>query len=47
MVETHKLLSDEEKQDLAEWDQTKVDGSGKVGTADWPGWEKYIGKKPA
>jgi hypothetical protein len=47
MVETHRLLSDEEKKDLAEWDRTKVDGSGKVGTSDWPGWEKYLGKKPA
>lgn len=47
MVESHKLLSNEEKQDLAEWDRTKVDGSGKVSTSDWPGWEKYIGKRPA
>jgi hypothetical protein len=46
MVEAHKLLNDEERQQLAEWDRTRVDGSGKVGTADWPGWEKYVGKKP-
>ena len=46
MVEAHKLLNDEERQQLAEWDRTRVDGSGAVGTADWPGWEKYVGKKP-
>lgn len=47
MVETgQNLLTEEEKQSLKEWDRTMVDGSGKYGTGDWPGWEKYIGPPP-
>lgn len=46
MVEAHKLLTEEEREELAEWDRTRVDGSGKVSTSDWPGWEKYVGKMP-
>lgn len=46
MMQAQKLLTEEEKLELSEWDRTQVDGSGKVGTSDWPGWEKHIGKKP-
>lgn len=46
MIETYKSMSDEEKQELAEWERTHVDGSGRVATSDWPGWERYIGKRP-
>ena len=46
MMQAQKLLTEDEKRELAEWDRTRVDGSGKVGTSDWPGWEKHIGRKP-
>ena len=44
MVSSYDKLSPEEKEDLAEWDRTKL--SDTVGTSDWPGWEKHIGVAP-
>ena len=35
-----------EKEELHVWEQKHIDGSGLYATSDWPGWEKYIGKKP-
>jgi len=29
---------------LHAWESRHVDGSGRFGTSDWPGWEKYIGQ---
>ena len=46
MIDTSDRLSEEEKQDFDAWESTHVDGSGLCSTSDWPGWEKYIGKKP-
>ena len=46
MIETSAILSEEEKQAFDAWEGTHVDGSGLLSTGDWPGWEKYIGKKP-
>lgn len=46
MMETYKSMSEEERQKLTEWEQAHVDGSGRVATSDWPGWEQLIGKKP-
>jgi len=37
-------LPENEKRELEEWERTHVGGA--FGTSDWPGWEKYIGKKP-
>lgn len=45
LIEAYRVMSDEEKQELAEWEKKNVDGHN-VGTSDWPGWERYIGKKP-
>ena len=46
MIEISAILSEEEKQAFDAWEDTHVDGSGLFSTGDWPGWEKYIGKKP-
>ena len=46
MIATSEILSEEEKQAFDAWESTHVDGSGLLSTGDWPGWEKYIGKKP-
>lgn len=46
MIQANKLLTDAERQELEEWERTHVGGQD-FGTTDWPGWEKYIGKKPA
>ena len=46
MIETSEIISEEEKQSFDAWESTHVDGSGLCVTGDWPGWEKYIGKKP-
>ncbi len=46
MVDAYKNLSDEERRELEEWDRTRVDGREGIATSDWPGWEKYIGKRP-
>jgi len=44
MVGCYAAMPEEEKKLLHEWERLYVDGSGKYGTSDWPGWEKYIGK---
>jgi hypothetical protein len=46
MMEAHAAMPEEEKQTLGEWERTHLDGA-TVATSDWPGWEKYIGKRPA
>jgi hypothetical protein len=46
MLDSYRTLDDAEKQELHDWEHAHVDGSGRVGTTDWPGWEKHIGKKP-
>lgn len=45
MHEAHEAMPEEEKQALAEWERVNLDGA-TVATSDWPGWEKYIGKRP-
>ena len=47
MIATSEILTEEEKQNFDAWERTHVDGAGVFGTEDWPGWEPYIGKKPA
>lgn len=42
----YQAMSEGEKRELHKWEQQYVDGSGRHTTSDWPGWEKYIGKKP-
>lgn len=37
-------MPERERLALEEWERTHIDGH--TGTSDWPGWEKYIGKKP-
>lgn len=46
MMEAYKSMSEDEKQKLTEWEREHVDGSGRVATSDWPGWEQLIGKRP-
>lgn len=46
MYGVYQAMSDEEKQDLHQWEQEYVDGSGDFVTSDWPGWAKYIGQFP-
>lgn len=45
MVGAGNAMPESEKQALLDWEQANLDGHS-VGTSDWPGWEKYIGKKP-
>lgn len=45
MVNTAKTMPEHERQELKEWERANLDGR-TVGTSDWPGWEKYIGKPP-
>ena len=44
MVGCYAAMPEEEKSALHAWEAVHVDGSGALGTSDWPGWEKYIGK---
>lgn len=39
----YKMLSEEERRALHEWDRNRPAG---VGTSDWPGWARYIGISP-
>jgi len=41
-----EVLSEKERADLSRWETENLPGTN-VGTSDWPGWEKYIGKFPA
>lgn len=45
MVSVARTMPEHERQELKEWEQANLDGRA-VGTSDWPGWEKYIGKPP-
>lgn len=40
-----KFMSQEQSRELEEWERENVDGHS-TSTADWPGWEKIIGKPP-
>ncbi len=45
MVNTAETMPEHERQELKAWERANLDGR-TVGTSDWPGWEKYIGKPP-
>lgn len=45
MYGCYQAMPAHEKTALLEWERTNLDGC-TVGTSDWPGWEKYIGKCP-
>ncbi len=45
LVEASTKLPAKERRALKEWEALNVDGAN-VTTSDWPGWEKYTGKKP-
>lgn len=45
MAAASRNLSAEDERELRGWGQKNADGQN-VKTADWPGWEKLIGKKP-
>jgi hypothetical protein len=45
MVAASKAMPDSEMCELLDWETRNLDGC-PVGTSDWPGWEKYTGKKP-
>jgi hypothetical protein len=38
-------MTDEQMAELEKWEVENIDGH-TIGTADWPGWEQIIGKKP-
>jgi hypothetical protein len=38
LIALHGVMTESEKKALAEWERKHVDGSGKYGTSDWPGW---------
>jgi hypothetical protein len=46
MYGVYQAMPQVEKQELYEWEQEYLDGSGRFATSDWPGWAKYIGKFP-
>jgi hypothetical protein len=43
MYGAYQAMPKKEKMDLSEWEREHLDGS-TIGTSDWPGWEKYIGR---
>lgn len=46
MIGCYKTMPQKEKDALFAWEKEHIDGSGEYTTSDWPGWEKYIGKRP-
>jgi hypothetical protein len=47
MYGVYQAMPESERAKLFAWEQENVTGDGRVGTSDWPGWEKYIGLQPA
>jgi len=45
MVGVYRAMPDAEREELERWERENVDGSA-IGSSDWPGWEKYIGRCP-
>jgi hypothetical protein len=45
MMDAYKNMSPQDRAALDVWEAKNLNGS-TVGTSDWPGWEKLIGKKP-
>jgi DNA-binding MarR family transcriptional regulator len=45
MVDAFTKMSEKDKQALKEWEAENL-GDKRMATSDWPGWEKYVGKKP-
>ncbi|MGH7975993.1 MAG: hypothetical protein ACREC8_04965 [Limisphaerales bacterium] len=45
MYGAYQAMPEKEKMELLQWERENLDGC-TVGTSDWPGWEKYIGKPP-
>jgi hypothetical protein len=43
MLECVSKLPPNERTALEEWDKQRPDG---VASSDWPGFDKYLGKKP-
>ncbi len=46
LIGCYAAMQQSEKDELHAWEKEHVDGSGRFATSDWPGWEKYIGKRP-
>jgi len=46
LIGCYAAMPQSEKDELHAWEKEHVDGSGRFATSDWPGWEKYIGKRP-
>lgn len=40
-----KFMTPEQIEELEDWEVKNIDGHS-ISTADWPGWEQIIGKKP-
>lgn len=45
MMVASNFMTEEQKQELEKWEVENIDGHS-ISTADWPGWEAIIGKKP-
>jgi len=40
-----RFMTQEQMEELEDWEVKNIDGHS-ISTADWPGWEPIIGKKP-
>ncbi len=45
MIELGNAMSREDMAELEAWEKENLDGSGAMGTGDWPGWER-LGLEP-
>ncbi len=46
IIGCYQAMPQSERDELHNWEKKYVTGSGDYVTSDWPGWEKYIGKRP-
>lgn len=47
MVEAYKAMPEEEKRELEAWKKCNLHANSLSSITDWPGWERYIGRKPS
>jgi hypothetical protein len=46
MADVYKTMSDTDREEFDEWERAQKMIEPSVDITNWPGWERYIGKKP-
>lgn len=44
IIKAATVMTEAEKEALAQWEKANVTGNGDFGTSDWPGWEVIVAR---